>query len=129
VLLEHGRDPVVARRPLGPIRELREDERGVRYAFGLLDTDYNRELLPGLRAGLFGSSFRGRIEGDVDPWPERSLWNPGGLPERTVHRVSMLMDLGPTSFPIYLGTSALARSAEPGVWTPARRGERLVEVL
>jgi hypothetical protein len=129
VLLEHGADPVVARRPLGPIRDLREDERGVAYEFALLDTEFGRELLPGLRAGLYGSSFAGRLEHEVKSWPERSEYNPTGLEERVVRRVALLRDFGPTAFPAYAGATALARSADRGVWTPARRRERLIEVL
>jgi HK97 family phage prohead protease len=129
VLLEHGKDPVIARRPLGPIKELREDQRGVAYSFGLLDTDFGREILPGLKAGLYGSSFRGRIEAvEVTDWPERSTYNSERLPEQTVQRVAML-DFGPTPFPAYLGTTASARSADHGLWTPSRRRQRLLEVL
>ena len=129
VLLEHGRDPVVARRPLGPIRELREDSRGVRYAFGLLDTDHGRDLLPGLRAGLYGSSFRGKVESDeTQDWPARSTYNPDRLPERTIQRVAML-DFGPTPFPAYAGATAAARSRDATPWTPARRRGRLVVLM
>jgi HK97 family phage prohead protease len=128
-LFEHGRDPVIARRPLGPLRGLREDSRGVAYELGLLDTPANRELLPGLRAGLYGSSFRGKVELEAfDGYPARSTYNPGQLPERTIQRVALL-DVSVTAFPAYLGAVASARSAEPGVWTPARRRERLIEVM
>lgn len=136
VLYEHGKDPTIARKVLGPIQELREDDRGAFYAFALLDTDYGRSLLPGLEAGLYGSSFRGTFENEsFDRYPESSPHNPNQLPERTVREVSML-DFGPCPFPAYVGATAGTRSltdwwhgTESTTWTPARRRERLLEIL
>ena len=60
-LFQHGRDPQVGMKPLGPIRELEEDDHGARYAVLLFDTSYNRGILPALRDGLYGASFRFRV--------------------------------------------------------------------
>jgi HK97 family phage prohead protease len=61
VLFQHGMDPQVGDKPLGPIRDLREDETGAYYEVPLLDASYVRDqVLPGLRAGLYGASFRFR---------------------------------------------------------------------
>jgi len=48
-LFQHGKDPVVADKPLGPITVLREDSEGAYYEVPLLDTSYNADLIPGLR--------------------------------------------------------------------------------
>jgi hypothetical protein len=114
---------------LGPVKGLGEDARGAFYAVGLLDTGYNRDLLPGLKAGVYGSSFRGQVtRDDFDRYARASEHNPDGLAERTVREVSLL-DFGPCTFPAYVGATAGARSLGPDVWTPARRRERLIEVL
>ena len=72
-LFQHGKDPQIGDKPLGPIRELREEEEGPYYEVPLLDTAYNRELIPGLEAGLYGASFRFEVlRVDEDLAPERS---------------------------------------------------------
>src|SRR5262245_19007261 len=58
VLFQHGKDPQLGDKVLGPITRLEEDDSGVRYEVPLLDTAYNRELIPGLEAGVYGASFR-----------------------------------------------------------------------
>lgn len=110
VLFNHGRDPTVGDKVLGKIEELREDETGAYFVVPLLDTSYNRDLIPGLRAGLYGSSFRFRtIKDRFDKHPRRSAHNPDGLPERTLTEVR-LHEFGPVSFPAYEGATAGLRS-------------------
>ena len=110
VLFQHGKDPQVGDKPLGPIAELGEDERGAFYAVPLLDTAYNRELIPGLRAGVYGSSFRFAVEAEeFQPRVKRSTWNPDALPERTIIR-ARVYELGPVTFPAYAGATAGIRS-------------------
>src|SRR5438128_5869235 len=58
VLFNHGKDPSIGDKVLGPIDQLREDEEGGYGEVPLLDTSYNRDLLPGLEKGLYGASFR-----------------------------------------------------------------------
>jgi HK97 family phage prohead protease len=132
-LFQHGHDPNIGGKVLGPIRSLREDDHGAAYEIGLLDTAYNRDLLPGLKAGLYGSSFRGTVEQErFERHARTAPHNPTGLDERTVEEVSLL-DFGPVTFPAYLGATAGARSlsgrADAGGWTPARRRGRLLEAL
>lgn len=134
ILFQHGHDPSVGDKPLGPIADLREDDTGVYYEVPMLDTSYNRDLLPGLEAGLYGSSFRFRVlrEEIVDE-PDASDHNPHGLPERTVKELQ-LYEGGPVTFPAYAGATAGARSmtdemlVERSVDDPklAERVERLV---
>ena len=58
VLFNHGRDPSIGDKVLGPIQTLREDARGAYFEVPLLDTSYTGDLIPALEAGLYGSSFR-----------------------------------------------------------------------
>ncbi len=110
VLFQHGRDPVVGDKPLGPIRTLREVARGPFYEVPLLDTNYNRELVPGLEAKLYGASFRFLVlrEQRVES-PAASSYNPLALPERTIQE-TRVFEFGPVTFPQYSGASAGVRS-------------------
>lgn len=107
---DHGFDPVIGDKVLGPIDDLREDGIGAYYEVGLLDTSYNRDLLPALRRGLYGSSFRFQVI--KDEWneePERSEHNPDGLPERTIREVR-LFEFGPVTYPANPAATAGMRS-------------------
>lgn len=99
VLYDHGMDFQVGNKVLGPIDDLREDPTGPVGEVPLFDTAYNRDLRPGLEAGVYGSSFRFRVlrEEWVDE-PEASDYNPKGLPERTIKEVR-LFEFGPVTFP------------------------------
>lgn len=109
-LFQHGRDPQIGDKPLGAIETLTEDERGAYYEVSLLDTSYNRDLLPGLRAGLYGASFRFQVmREDVNKNPGESAANPRGIPERTI-REANVSEFGPVTFPAYAGATAGVRS-------------------
>jgi HK97 family phage prohead protease len=109
-LFQHGKDPQVGDKPLGPVTVLAEDERGAYYEVPMLDTSYNRDLEPGLRAGLYGSSFRFKVTAvDFAPRVKRSAWNPDALPERTI-LAAHVYEMGPVTFPAYAGTTAGVRS-------------------
>lgn len=109
-LFHHGMDPSIGVKPLGPITLLQEDAGALRYEVQLLDTDYNRSLIPGLEAGLYGSSFRFGITRKEDVrFPKRSDRNPDRILERTISEAS-LREIGPTPLPAYAGTSAGVRS-------------------
>jgi HK97 family phage prohead protease len=110
VLFQHGKDPQIGDKPLGMIEDVSEDDTGARYEVPMFDTHYNRELLPGLRAGAYGASFRFRVtREDFNRSAERSDYNPQGLPERTVQEVSV-SEFGPVTFPAYAGATAGVRS-------------------
>ena len=124
-VFSHGQDQQAGLKPLGPLIELEERSDGLHYAVDMLDTSYNRDILPGLRAGLYGSSVRMRIHAaDRNRYATRSAANPRGLEERVV-RDATLIELGPTLFPVYAGTSAGMRS-RAGLWTPAARRRALI---
>lgn len=110
VLYDHGHDFQLGNKVLGPISDLRERQAGVYYEVPLLDTSYNRDLIPGLEAGLYGASFRFRVI--KDEWndePGASDTNPKGLPERTIKEVR-LYEFGPVTFPAYTSATAGVRS-------------------
>lgn len=120
VLYDHGRDPQLGNKPLGPIATLEEDSDGPYYEVPLLDTDYNREfVIPALEGRLIsgektgsqlGASFR--FEVINEEWaqkPKASKMNPTGLPERTITQAKVF-EFGPVTFPASAGASAGMRS-------------------
>lgn len=110
VLFQHGRDPVVGDKPLGSIEKLVEDQVGAAYEVRLLDTEYIRELLPGLEAGVYGASFRFRpLKVEVNEDAQASDYNPSGLPECVVTECSV-SEFGPVTFPAYAAATAGVRS-------------------
>lgn len=110
VLLNHGQDPQVGDKPLGPPLRLAPDDYGMAYDVGLIDTSYNRDILPGLKAELYGSSFRfSVVKEEFKRDAKKSAHNPKGLPERTILEAT-LPEFGPVTFPAYLGADAGARS-------------------
>jgi phage head maturation protease len=107
VLFHHGLDPAIGMKVLGPIASLDTDTN---YEVPLLDTDYNRSLVPGLRAGLYGSSFKFDIvKEDAEVQPRRSDWNPEAIPQVTITEARVI-EFGPTPLPAYSGASAGLRS-------------------
>ncbi|UUV29135.1 HK97 family phage prohead protease [Amycolatopsis roodepoortensis] len=99
VLYDHGFDYQIGNKVLGTIEDLREDPDSPVGEVPLFDTSYNRDLLPGIEAGAYGSSFRMRVI--KDEWndePGRSEHNPDGIPERTIKEVR-LFEFGPVTWP------------------------------
>jgi hypothetical protein len=120
VLYDHGFDPQLGNKPLGPLSTLREDAIGGYYEVPLLDTDYNRNfVLPALRGLLMsgetvgsqlGASFRFIVR--MDQWDRSgkvTIDNPKGLPLRTITNAQVL-ELGPVTFPANEGASSGVRS-------------------
>lgn len=110
VLFDHGFDPQIGNKVLGPIKELREDADSPVSLVPLFDTSYNRDLQPGLEAGVYGSSMRMRVI--KDEWndePGKSSHNPDGIPERTIKEVR-LVEFGPVTFPANPDATAGVRS-------------------
>jgi HK97 family phage prohead protease len=130
-LFQHGQDPQVGDKPLGPIDVLHEDRTGAYYEVPLLDTTYNRDILPGLEAGLYGASFRFRVMREqLVEKPDPSAYNPRGLPERTVQE-AQVMEFGPVTFPAYAEATAGVRSLtdEMIVARFASNPDRLIAIL
>jgi capsid assembly protease len=109
-IFHHGNDAAVGFRVLGPVRVLEEQENGAYAEVPLLDTSYNRDLEPGIRAGLYGMSFRFRaLRQDIDRNPRKSDYNPKRLTERTLTELAV-PEFGPTPFAAYVGAQAGMRS-------------------
>lgn len=123
VLFNHGHDPTVGEKPIA-LPEFIEDSRGVRYDDPVLfDADYVRELVPGLRAGQYGSSFKFRsVAESIKDEPDASEANPKALPERTITELK-LYEGGPVTFPAYEGSSAGARSLTDHFFLEALRAD------
>jgi HK97 family phage prohead protease len=112
-MFNHGRDPTIGQKVLGTPRTLEEDSEGARYEVPLDETSFNRDLLPGLRGGQYGASFRFRvIREEVNTKPGKSAYNPAGIEERSITECSV-SEFGPVSFPAYKDASASVRSLVP----------------
>lgn len=111
VLYDHGFDPTIGNKPLGPIQEVKEDSRGAYYEVPLIDTDYNRDfIIPSTTEGLLGASFRFSVM--QDSWVEKE----GELPKRTLEELR-LYEFGPVTFPAYEAATAGVRSrADMQLW-------------
>jgi len=120
VLYDHGFDPAIGNKPLGPIEVLQCDAQGAYYEVPLLDTDYNRNfVLPALRGQLMdgrqvgsvlGASFRFQVQDEQWTYPEaRTSSNPEMLPERRITRAKVF-EFGPVTFPANPGATAGVRS-------------------
>lgn len=144
MLFNHGFDPAVGQQVLAPFDRLEEDEGGLAFEGGLFDTSYNRDLLPGLKAGQYGASIRMRVMRDeLVKKPKPSDYNPRGLPERTVREVQ-LFEGGPVTFPAYTTADVGARTRsltdwhrermglvvpDRKAWTPAERRRAILEAM
>jgi hypothetical protein len=129
VLYDHGQDPTIGNKILGPIEELRTDRTGPRYTVPLFDTSYNRDLAPGLEAGVYGSSFRFTVEKDTwDHSPTASLDNPAGIPERTITE-ARVYEFGPVTFPANPKATVNARSTTDVFYQRSRDPEGFETLL
>lgn len=109
-LYDHGYDPQIGNKVLGTTEDLREDPDTAVGDVRLFDTGYVRELLPGLEAGVYGSSMRMRvIKEEWNDDPGVSDHNPLGLPERTILEVR-LFEFGPVTWPANHEATAGVRS-------------------
>src|SRR5690606_23664036 len=124
ILFNHGFDFHIGDKVLGVPEVLEERPESPHLEAGLLDTSYNRDLLPGLRGGPYGSSFM--FEGLAEWWdrePEKSGHNPEGLPERTITEVK-LYEAGPVTWPANPEATAGVRLQSGMDWYAARLAER-----
>ena len=104
-VLSHGKDPSLGSTVLGKIAEIREEAEGAIARVNLFRA-VPELLLDGLRAGVYGASFRGEpIKSETNWHPGISRHNPEGIPEVTRLEIR-LRDIGPTPFAAYEGTTA-----------------------
>jgi phage head maturation protease len=103
VLYNHGTDLNIGDKLLGMPTRYEEvdtpDYRGPELEVPLYDTSYNRDLLPGIRDGAYGSSFM--FDVIREEWvnePGASEHNPDGIPERSISEVRTF-EAGPVTWP------------------------------
>jgi len=131
-LFNHGMDPSIGDKLLGDVTDAREDADSPVTSVRLWDTSYNRDLLPGLRSGAYGSSFMFRVI--QDEWnnePGATDDNPDGLPERTI-KEARVFEAGPVTFPASPTATAGMRSISgTDAWYEhlARREPARVELI
>lgn len=125
VLFNHGMDLNIGDKVLS-VPEVIEERADSPYLEGpLFDTSYNRDLLPGLRAGAYGSSFMFEVLDDAWSYePPKSDYNPDGIPERTIREVR-LHEAGPVTWPANPDATAALRSGVD--WYAERLRERETE--
>ncbi len=114
VLFNHGMDMNIGDKILAvPHRfeETREDGyHGPIIEGDLLDTSYNRDLLPGLKRDAYGSSFMFNVIREAwNQEPGTSDHNPDGIPERTIQEVRAF-EAGPVTWPASPTATAGMRS-------------------
>lgn len=115
VMFNHGRDLQIGQKALGVANVLEERDTSPYMEVPLLDTSYNRDLIPGLRAGAYGSSFMFEVvREDWNHEPGVADHNPDGLPERTIKEVK-LFEAGPVTWPANPDATAGMRSVRSGV--------------
>jgi HK97 family phage prohead protease len=122
VLFNHGFEFNEGEKMLGPIEILEERDTSPFMSVALLDAPFARNLAPGLRAGLYGSSFM--FEVVRESWnrePEPSESNPEGLPERTIEEVR-LFEAGPVTWPANPEATSVLRCGTD--WYAAQLAER-----
>ncbi len=105
-LFNHDPNLLLGRMGAGTLR-MEEDNTGGAYEIDLPDTSTGRDVAALLERGdVVGSSFGFRVVGpDGQEWGE----TPDGFPLRTLREFS-IRDVGPVTFPAYLGTEAGLRS-------------------
>ena len=110
MLFDHGFDPSIGNKVLAKVEYLAEEKDSAVQSGQLFDTSYTRDLLPGLEAGAYGSSFRFRvIQESWNDDPGTSDHNPKGIPERSVTEVR-LFEAGPVTFPANPAATAGVRA-------------------
>lgn len=129
-LFQHGCDPDIGDKPLGPIETLREDDTGAFYEVPLLDASYVRDdVLPGLEAGVYGASFCFEvIKEEFNEEPGISADNPKGLAERTLLEVRV-PEFGPVTFPAYEEATAGVRSITTRIAIESRGADVMDEMF
>lgn len=130
VLFNHGMDYFIGDKVMGVPSLLEERESSPYAEVPLLDTSYNRDLAPGLRAKAYGSSFMFNVlREEWNDEPVRSEHNPDGLPERTITEVRLL-EFGAVTWPANGGATAGLRGGSDWFMDQvrSRRPERLEEI-
>lgn len=103
---DHGQHPLIGSLPIGAIRSIREDGRGLKVRARLADNWLVEPVRDAIRDGaITGMSFRFRVIDDE--WSDQRA----ATPLRTIREVE-LFEVGPVVFPAYEATSVGVRSRQ-----------------
>ncbi len=103
---DHGQHPLIGSLPIGSVRKLKEDTRGLYVEARLADNWLVQPVREAIEnESIDGMSFRFSVV--AERWDEED----SDLPERTITEVR-LMELGPVVWPAYEGTDVGVRSLE-----------------
>lgn len=103
---DHGQHPLIGSLPIGAIRKLKEDRRGLFVEARLADNWLIQPVREAIENGsIDGMSFRFSVVNET--WDKQDT----DLPERTITEVK-LMELGPVVWPAYDKTDVGVRSLE-----------------
>ena len=103
---DHGQHPLIGSLPIGSIRKLKEDSRGLFVEARLADNWLVQPVREAIEnESIDGMSFRFSVV--AERWAKED----SDLPERTITEVR-LMELGPVVWPAYDGTDVGVRSLE-----------------
>ena len=107
------------KKPLGVITNI---ETTGRFSAQLFDVGYVRELMPALRAGTSGMSYKplGVTRGELNRRPTKSDRNPRGLPEWTFRSVDEVAELSVVTWPADQNACKARTSHRRRAW--AQRG-------
>jgi HK97 family phage prohead protease len=103
---DHGQHPLIGSLPIGAIKELKEDDRGLYVKARLADNWMVQPVRESIaNSSIDGMSFRFSVVNET--WDKVD----SDLPERTITEVR-LFELGPVVFPAYPTTDVGVRSRE-----------------
>lgn len=103
---DHGQHPLIGSLPIGAIRNIAEDARGLKVRARLSDNWLVEPVRDAIRDGaITGMSFRFRVIDEM--WTELDA----DLPLRTITQVE-LFEVGPVVWPAYEATSVGVRSRD-----------------
>jgi HK97 family phage prohead protease len=105
---DHGQHALVGSIPLGVIKRMREDDRGLYVEARLHDNWLIQPVRDAIASGAVdGMSFRFRVPEGGDTWQDRT----GDVPMRTITRADVV-EVGPVVWPAYQATTVGVRSQE-----------------
>ena len=103
---DHGEHPMIGSLPIGVIKELREDAKGLFVEARLSDNWLVQPVRDAIDNGsIDGMSFRFQVVAET--WAKENT----DMPERSISEVR-LIELGPVVWPAYAGTDVGVRSSE-----------------
>lgn len=123
-LFNHDPNYILGRTTAGTL-SLTVNERGLVYDITAPDTQTIRDLVlaPMQRGDINQSSFAFRVARDGEDWYQ----DDEGVIIREIHKVSLLFDVSPVTYPAYQDADAAVRSME--AWKEARNSGDLQKAI